>query len=143
MPRAARYPERLMPPKRTRDAWRTRGRELGDKDYAARWLRFWKATLDACRDQATWEDRDVGILAEFVDWSRLAADHQAEAESSPYQTHEESGRKFAHPGFVLARDARREARVLAAELLLTPESRRLAGYDEEAPDAPKGDQAGL
>lgn len=145
MPRnAAKYPDRLLPPPRLRSAWKTRGDMLDDEDYDARWLRFWKRTLDACREQGTWDDRDLDTLAEFVEWRRLAADHQAEAEDNPYRTHAESGRVFAHPGFDKARDALREARELAGALLLTPDARRDAGLeDDEGDDGPHGDQAGL
>lgn len=133
-----------MPRRPLRDAWAARGRALKDRGYSARWLRFWKATLDTLREQGTWDDRDVDVLAEYVEWRRLAEQHQREAEASPYQEHSESGRVFAHPGFAQARDARREAREVARQLLLTPEARREAGLDEEGDDdVPTGDQAGL
>lgn len=128
MPRnAARYPDRLMPPLLTRGDWKARGKLLGDRGYDARWLRFWKAILDQLRDQQTWDDRDVRLLAEFVEWCRLAEDHQREAESEPYAMHPESGRRFAHPGFDKARDARVQAREVARELGLGPNGRAAAG----------------
>jgi phage terminase small subunit len=132
-----------MPSKELRAIWRKRGEMLDDPDYDARWLAAWKATLDTCRDQETWDDRDLHLLAEYIDWRRLAQDHQAEAEDDPYRVHEESGRVFAHPGFQNALAARREARVVAEQLCLSPDARRGAGLDDGGEDGPSGDQAGL
>jgi phage terminase small subunit len=144
MPRnRTQYPDRLMPGKELRQLWKQRGEMLEDPDYDARWFAVWKVTLDLCRDQETWDDRDLHLLAEYVEWRRLAEDHRSEAEGDPYQTHEESGRVFAHPGFQNALAARREARTVAEQLCLTPEARRAAGLDDGGDDGPIGDQAGL
>jgi phage terminase small subunit len=132
-----------MPSDELRAVWRLRGELLDDPKYDARWLAVWKATLDICRDQETWDDRDLPFLAEYVEWRRLAEDHRAEAESDPYRVHEESGRVFAHPGFQNALAARREARVVAQQLCLSPDARREAGLDDGGDDGPSGDQAGL
>jgi phage terminase small subunit len=137
------YPERLMPSKDLRALWRHRGAMLEDPDYDARWLAAWKETLDLLRDQGTWDDRDLRLLAEYIDWRRLGDDHQAEAEQDPYRVHAESGRVFAHPGFQNAVAARREARAVAQLLLLSPDARREAGLDDGGEDGPNGDQAGL
>lgn len=149
MPRnKARYPARLMPSDELRAVWTQRGDMADDPGYDGRWLRFWKSTLDQLRDQGTWDDRDVGLLSEYVEWCRLADDHQREAEDNPYRVHAESGRVFAHPGFTHARDARREAREVRRELGLGPDGRAGAGLawsgaDGGGNDGDRGDQTGL
>lgn len=145
MPRD-RVPKRLLPPDELVERWREIAalRDEDVADYVDRWKRTWMRLLRVCRDQDTWDDRDVDVLLELIEWRRLAEDHQREAEDAPYRMHPESGRVFAHPGFDKARDARREARECAAQLLLTPEARRAADLDDdEEDDGPHGDQAGL
>lgn len=147
MPRSAKYPEHLIPSTDLRAVWKQRGDMLDDPDYDTRWVKYWKAVLDQLRDQGTWDDRDVGLLAEFVEWSRLADDHQREAEDAPYRVHAESGRVFAHPGFAHARDARREAREVRRELGLGPDGRAAAGLTWGDPgggsNGDESDQEGL
>lgn len=145
---AIRVPKRLEPPAELVDRWREvaerRGADVDEVDeYVDRWKATWMRVLRTCLKQGSWDDRDLDVLLELIEWRRLAHDHQAEAEQNPYKVHPESGRVFAHPGFDKARDARREARELSAELLLTPEARRIAGLEDEDEDGPSGDQAGL
>lgn len=142
------WPRRLLPPQELIDRWQeiAERRDEPVEAYVARWTGVWRRVLRACQDQGTWDDRDLDLLLELVEWRRLADHHQREADDDPYTEHRESGRVFAHPGFDKARDARREARELAGQLLLTPESRRAAGLDDEGDDDGAGgatDQTGL
>lgn len=142
-----RYPDHVLPSRERRAEWKQIAAINDDPDYDRRWLAFWKQTLDQLRDQRTWEDCDVPLLDEFVKWVRQAEDHRAAAESDAYQTHTESRRVFAHPGFGLERAARQEARAVARLLAIDPEARWEAGAGGEPAggedDAPESDQAGL
>lgn len=124
MPRnKAKFPDRLLPPPDIRALWRQSALELGLQArrivaYQAKWLRFHKDVLDELREQGTWEDRDVRLLIEFVEWTRKGDMHARMANADPYRVHVESGRVFAHPGFKLEAEARREARIVAEKLML-------------------------
>jgi phage terminase small subunit len=141
-----------MPSTQVRAAWRDAAKKAGANPQAARayvnrWLTLWKRVLDAAREHETWSEDHIWLVADFVESRRLAHEHQAAADNAGrYQKHIDSGRYFAHPALDKARDARREAREIAAELLLTPKALRDAGLDDpEDPDdaQPQGDQAGL
>jgi phage terminase small subunit len=106
-----------------------------------RWKKLWRAVHRQLADEDRWDDGLVPLLADYVQARKLAAEHQEAADDQPY-TENDAGRAFAHPGFRLAADARREARELADLLGLIPEIDPFDD-DDEPPDGPEGDQAGL
>jgi P27 family predicted phage terminase small subunit len=108
-----------------------------------RWKRLWRQVHRQLADEDRWDDGLVPLLADYVTAKRLAAEHQEAADTEPY-THNSEGRAFAHPAFRLATEARKEARELADQLGLIPEIDPFDEHDDdEPPDAPEGDQAGL
>jgi hypothetical protein len=125
-------PARLLPHERLLKTWREAARHLkvDSPAYVRRWTKFWTGCILELQKQQTWEDRDVRLLEEFVEWTRKADFHATLAGAAPYQVHE-SGRTFAHPGFRLEQDARREARVVAEKLLLGETSAPDAGDGED------------
>ncbi len=90
-----------------------------------RWSAFRARTRGLLVAQGTWRDQDAPLLDAYVEALRAAEFHRQEATAAPYG--KSGARVYAHPGWSLARDAEREARVLAAELVLTPASRRAHG----------------
>lgn len=125
MPRnLAKYPKHLAPAPELLKLWKAAGTELYPRSsqaqtaYVRRWRSFWNKVLDELRDQNTWEDRDLRLLAEFVEWTRKADFHHRMAAADPYTTHLESGRTFAHPGWKLEEAAAQQARIVAEKLLL-------------------------
>lgn len=114
--------------------------------YANGWLAVWKKTLDIAREQEEWNEGHLWLISDYVEARRLAHEHQLAADrEGRYSTNFESGRTFAHPGIDKSRDARRDSRDIARELLLTPKAMRDAGLLEDDPDdeQPQGGQAGL
>src|SRR5438128_352616 len=130
MPRSDRYPIRLLPSKELRRAWRDSARADGSsgsdvRAYEVRWLTLWKRTLDVVREHDTWNEDQLWLIQDFVEARRLAYEHQLEADSEGrFQRNGDSGRYFAHPALDKARDARRDARDIAADLLMTPKALR-------------------
>lgn len=127
------------PGERVVERWRLAADALGMSGgeraaYVRFWRSFWRRTVLELMEQGTWEPRDERLLAEFVEWSRLADFHARAAAAAPYVKSSASGRVFAHPGWRLEREARREARLVADRLLLG-----VAFGDDDAPF----DQVGL
>lgn len=138
MPR--KHPPRLLPSTELRDRWELDADSLGvaAKAYIAKWRKFWTTTLEELQDQETWEDRDIVRLAEYVEWMRKADFHGTKAAAAPYKVGD-SGRVYAHPGFKLEQEARREARIVAAQLLLgldVTEALRDQEHDDGPPANP-------
>jgi len=100
------------------------------KDFDPRARGIWKAAQGLLRRQGTWRPADRELLAQYV--RNVSAAHAARAqlakEGITTTTHD--GRPIPHPCVKIARDAEADARSTAADLLLTPASRKRAGVEE-------------
>jgi len=102
--------------------------------YQSAGWQLWHRAILALQAQGTWRAEDAPLLHQYVR-SVLAADHaRADLDESGLTSVSADGRPVAHPLIKVARDAEADARAVAADLLLTPASRRRAGLDM-APDA--------
>jgi P27 family predicted phage terminase small subunit len=97
-----------------------------DQDGRDRWF----AGQRQLREQSTWRDTDSSLLAAFVRSVRTAAVARAQLAEEGITTTTRDGRPAAHPCVKIAREAEADARAAAADLLLTPASRRRAGVGE-------------
>jgi len=113
---------------------RNRGKNA-PKSLTAAGRELWLATQRHLRDQGTWRDCDAPLLEQYVHGVLTAALAREEIERSGPTSSTADGRPMAHPLIKVARDAEADARAVAADLLLTPASRRRAGVDV-VPDAP-------
>lgn len=114
--------------------------------YTKRWITLWHRVVRAAHTPPRrLEDAHLWLIEDYVEARRAAEDHQRAAELDPYPAGS-SSRPFPHPGFERAAAARREAREVLADLLLTPRAFEQNGQpspEPEEPLAPDGDQAGL
>ena len=95
--------------------------------------RLWRRVIHALQVQGTWRDEDAPLLEQYVR-SVLASVRARELlEEAGLTSVSADGRPVAHSLIKIARDAEADARAVAADLLLTPASRRRAGVDL-APD---------
>jgi P27 family predicted phage terminase small subunit len=99
-----------------------------DLDEASR--KLWAATVRALRDQGTWQASDAGSLERYVRACARAAAAQAIIARDGLTALGGRGQPVPHPAVRIARDAERDAALYAADLLLTPRARRLAGLSE-------------
>jgi hypothetical protein len=88
----------------------------------------------------------LSLVEDYVEARRMAHEHAAAASAEPFV--QGAGRPFTHPGIAAAKEARREAREVLGDLLLTPRALEAAGLadvpeDDAPPLALAGDQAGL
>lgn len=117
--------------------------ERPPQGLTADWLGVWRHAMKVLKEQGTWKWEQRPLLDEYVEALIEACTARDLAKEDPY--HEtDKGLLHPHPGFQQADRAARRAVVLADTLLLTESARRAHGLmDEEDPDAPSGDQAGL
>lgn len=117
-----------------RKEWQKEGQRREDPGYAARWSAFWGRVVRTVAACGSVGDIDVHWVEEYIRRCRLAELHRYEAETEPYQTYE-SGYVAAHPGFAQSRAEAKLARALAADLGITPTTRRESGVEVPRPDA--------
>lgn len=98
-----------------------------DLDEAGRDL--WSSAQHQLREQG-WRDTDASLLAQFVRSVRTAAIAREQLSEEGITSTTRDGRPTAHPCVKIAREAESDARAAAADLLLTPASRRRAGVGE-------------
>ena len=98
-----------------------------DLDQAGRDL--WSSAQHQLREQG-WRDTDASLLAQFVRSVRTAAIAREQLSQEGITSTTRDGRPTAHPCVKIAREAESDARAAAADLLLTPASRRRAGVGE-------------
>ncbi len=91
---------------------------------------LWAAAQRQLREQGTWRDTDASLLEQFVRSVRTAVLARAQLAAEGITSTTRDGRPTAHPCVKIAREAESDARAAAADLLLTPASRRRAGVGE-------------
>lgn len=99
-----------------------------DLDEAGRDL--WSSAQHQLRDQGAFLNTDASLLAQFVRSVRTAAIAREQLSEEGITSTTRDGRPAPHPCVKIAREAESDARAAAADLLLTPASRRRAGVGE-------------
>lgn len=99
-------------------------------------LELWDRTMGELREQGTWRESDVPALERYIralERARVAR----EAMGGELTAEGYNGNLVRHPNLRTAREAEKDARDYANDLLLTPAARKR--HEIESGDAPEGD----
>lgn len=87
---------------------------------------LWRASLSALREQGTWQDSDVTALDRYVRAMERVWAARALVKESGVTARGSQGQLVQHPNVKTLREAERDSRDFAVDLLLTPQSRNRA-----------------
>lgn len=86
------------------------------------WLGLWRVSLAEMKATDTWKTHLRPLLDRYVEGLRLASEHRAVAEVSPFTHSERTERDYIHPGFASADREEKRAVMIAGALGLTPKA---------------------
>src|SRR6188472_2156817 len=104
-------------------------------DFTDEQRKVWLQAQHQLRTQGTWKPADRDLLEQYTRAVVLARQARLDAAERPV-VEGSAGQPVPSPSTKIARDAEADARAAAADLLLSPASRRRAGVDSAPDEAP-------